>query len=423
MKNLILETKILTELNRMKEIMGLSLITEGVGDELLKLLGFDSKTIDNLSKSGFDINDLSKLSDEFTNLGIRDVAGFKRAVSYLDDAGRFTNEALTQFVKQNPTLMDEIANIVTKQSADYAKSIVTNANISTLLGSTRSTNINDVLSAEAFQGVEDNIIERIDLQLTSIDALIKNIEEGKVPGITKVPDELSEVRDSLLGKKADVKNLKNKRSTSTGVNDVNQPSRLGNSFNSNTDPELLIRGYEVDDIFKKLKRDQQNYLKEYIRAEMKGGKTYKQLSTEVDTRVDKYLKNMLQKKEITQKQYDDLIKKGSKLWPGWKFVLIALSVLAPASVIAYIKWYSNEVKTAVTSDDNSSEDSSGEEYDDNIQGFKKFVNDDYDSPGYTPDIIDGEYVLKPNGYDNNKEYYKKYLVKFEYNGSTFEPKK
>jgi hypothetical protein len=261
MKNLILETKILTELNRMKEIMGLSLITEGVGDELLKLLGFDSKTIDNLIKSGFDISDLSKLSDEFTNLGIRDVADFKRAVSYLDDAGRFTNEALTQFVKQNPTLMDEIANIVTKQSADYAKNIVTNANISTLLGPTRSTTINDLLSAEAFQGAEDNIIARIDIQLRSIDTLIDDIQSGKVSGIRRVPDELSEVRDSLSGKKADLENLKSKRraisdsikaSKLTADDIASKTSKTSSEIAGSTKPNIKISETQIEEIRKVL---------------------------------------------------------------------------------------------------------------------------------------------------------------------------
>ena len=80
-----------------------------------------------------------------------------------------------------------------------------------------------------------------------------------------------------------------------------------------------------------------------------------------------------------------------------------------------------KTKEVLGLDDNSSEDSSGE-YEGKLDGFKKFVEAEVQAVGYTPDEIDGDYVLKPNGYDENPEYYKDYLQKFKYEDGTFKQK-
>ena len=82
----LLNEQILSELNRMREIMGLSLLTEGVIDArtrmILKSLGYTDSYIDNIvGKTADDLN-LNSLADEFAAIGVKNSDDLVKKASF-----------------------------------------------------------------------------------------------------------------------------------------------------------------------------------------------------------------------------------------------------------------------------------------------------------------------------------------------------
>ena len=108
--------KLLLEINRYKQLMNIVLLTEG-GKVVDEILPISARSVDNLTKQGVDFaNDLSKLSDEFTNQGIKTFDGLTRAVavknglnpnmnlSYLN----ITDDMIKAYIKNDEKLYNSI---------------------------------------------------------------------------------------------------------------------------------------------------------------------------------------------------------------------------------------------------------------------------------------------------------------------------
>jgi hypothetical protein len=128
---------LISELNRMREMMGLnlisetrlkSLITEGDGIKSLATLGLGGKSVDNLTKAGIDAAaDLSKLSDEFAILTGKQnptMDDFLKIVSdsLKKNSDELTDAEVTAYVKSN----EKLYNSILKKASDEATRIVDN---------------------------------------------------------------------------------------------------------------------------------------------------------------------------------------------------------------------------------------------------------------------------------------------------------
>ena len=134
---------ILEELFRMRELMGMSVLSEtrySISRNLLmeggktidELVGLSNRSVDNLTKNGVDfINDLTKLSDEFTSRGIKtfadlsDVVAKKQNVTVND----ITDEMIRSYIKNDEKLYSSILTKASSAASQEVDTLIKNANI------------------------------------------------------------------------------------------------------------------------------------------------------------------------------------------------------------------------------------------------------------------------------------------------------
>jgi hypothetical protein len=216
-----MEKKILiSELNRMREMMGLSIISEnriknllveGDGTKGLSTLGLGSKSVDNLTKAGIDAaTDLSKLSDDFVTLTGKanpTMDDFLKVVgdSLKKNSDELSDAEITAFVKKNTELYDSILKKASDEATKIVDNLMKNTKISDLFtkagkeGTDVYNSITKSVSAVPSKRNIGELSNMIDLQLKYVDDLIANLEKQG----TTVPDELKELQQQLLGKKQD----------------------------------------------------------------------------------------------------------------------------------------------------------------------------------------------------------------------------
>jgi len=213
---------ILEELFRMRELMGMSVLSEtrySISRNLLmeggktidELVGLSNRSVDNLTKNGVDfINDLTKLSDEFTSRGIKtfadlsDVVAKKEGVAVAD----LTDDMIESYIKNDEALYTSILAKASAIASDQVDQLIKSANLTTIF----SKNPDQLTSYKTYIGTAptarnvDNLINGVD---SSIDEISKIIDDAD--GI--VPDELADLYDQLLAKKTDLSSFKNKGTT------------------------------------------------------------------------------------------------------------------------------------------------------------------------------------------------------------------
>jgi hypothetical protein len=225
---------VLEELFRMRELMGMKVLSETknrltrtllmeAGKTIDELIGVSPKSLDNLSKSGVDFaNDLTKLSDEFTSRGIRsfadlsDVVARKEGVTLAD----VTDDMIESYIKNDDVLYKSILAKAAAASADQVDVLMKNATLTQLYSkipgqlNTYKTFISTTPSARNV----DLLISSVDDSIDEVSGMIDDIQSGKIPGFTVVPKELMELYENLLGKKTDLESYKKSgysRSSST----------------------------------------------------------------------------------------------------------------------------------------------------------------------------------------------------------------
>ena len=212
--------KLLLEINRYKQLMNIVLLTES-GKVVDEFIPISARSVDNLTKQGVDFaNDLTKLSDEFTNRGIKTFDGLTRAVavknglnpnmnlSYLN----ITDDMIKAYIKNDEKLYNSILAKAASAAAAEADILVKNADVTAIFRSdpAQLVNAQRLLGASPNVRTIDTLIQGVDDSIVSIEKTIDDISMGNVPGVRTVPKDLDELYEQLLAKKLDLENYKNK---------------------------------------------------------------------------------------------------------------------------------------------------------------------------------------------------------------------
>lgn len=211
---------VLEELYRMRELMGINILSESTkstisnllmegGKTIDNIIGLSPRTVDNLSKNGVDfVNDLTKLSDEFASRGIKNFSDLvdNVAISRGLDPKNITDEMIESYIKNDDELYQSILKKATEAGAIAADKLVKNVELERLFSDNldQLQSYKDIFSIEPDANNVDDLIEQINMYVNELDNTIDLLEKG---GKT-VPVELVGLVDELLGKKTDLDNFK-----------------------------------------------------------------------------------------------------------------------------------------------------------------------------------------------------------------------
>lgn len=412
---------ILSEVNRMREIMKLPLLLEGGG-----IGGMVDTFWDNVFSKSFD--DLTTKEKSLLDDLIDSTPSLRRFGDGLSALSSANRQAFIREVRNNA---DEVATslqrFATKSVSEVQSSINRNmGRVNNLRNAALQADLKNIAKPNFTTGFRAYELEIIKTRLQQVidgtsNAEIRSLAEMGLDGVDNQLAYLK-TKGSTIATKADaapaVIETAAQRSEREALERSAEQRRLDwdRMRDIDLDADRLIREYESNPNFQRLTNDQKEIIREFIRLEArKTGKTLRQVELEADGKIQKYFQGEIEAGRISRQEADELIRRGKKLWPGWKIALIAFIILAPATAITFAKGWFKDAWGALTDDETG-------EYEDNLDGFKKFVKAEVQATGYTPAEIDGDYVLKPNGYDENPEYYKDYLQKFKYEDGTFKQK-
>ena len=204
--------KIVSEINRMREIMGLRilsevliesmLLTESGGDDLGKVMGFSPKTYDNMTKQGVKfVDDLSTVSSKFDNLGIKSFSDLKGKVQLENPTktiDNITDEDILAYLKTNG-IYDDIqlkASTIAKAEADI---LTKNRDIVAVFKGYEGTlkTINFILGTKIDDlSIQGGLKEDLITYRTEIDNVIKDLKDSGTP----VPKSLEDLSLQLQAK-------------------------------------------------------------------------------------------------------------------------------------------------------------------------------------------------------------------------------
>ena len=135
---------VLEEMNRMKELMGMNVISEtknSISHNLLMeggkaiddLIGLGPKSVDNLKSVGLDFtNDLTKLSDEFSSRGIKtfnDLSNYVAKEQGIDIAD-LTDDMIEAYIKNDEVLYTSILKRATEAASKITDKLIKSADLS-----------------------------------------------------------------------------------------------------------------------------------------------------------------------------------------------------------------------------------------------------------------------------------------------------
>ena len=235
--------KLLLEINRYKQLMNIVLLTEG-GKVVDEILPISARSVDNLTKQGVDFaNDLSKLSDEFTNQGIKTFDDLLSVVATKNPTiPNITDDMIKSYIKNNEKLYNSILAKAAAAATVEADILVKSVDLKKIF----SNNIeqlnayNTYLSyAPSIRNI-DTLIKGVDDSITELNKTIDEIQTGKVPGVTTVPKDLEELYEQLLGKKVELTEYKNKDVSPAKVVDNLSSVKWGNLGNGFTISNKII---------------------------------------------------------------------------------------------------------------------------------------------------------------------------------------
>jgi hypothetical protein len=217
---------VLEELYRMRELMGLKVLSETKniithnllmegGKTVDELIGLGPKSVDNLTKNGVDfVNDLTKLSDEFAARGIKTFADLtdEVALSKGVNVADVTDDMIESYIKSDEKLYQSILAKASAAAADQIDQLVKSANLTTIFSKDPQQLISykTYISTPPSARNVDLLINSVDDSIDEVEGLIDDIQTGKIPGVDTVPDELQDLYENLLAKKTDLENFKNR---------------------------------------------------------------------------------------------------------------------------------------------------------------------------------------------------------------------
>ena len=233
-------------LSETKNTLVRNLLMEG-GKTVDELIGLGNKSLDNLTKNGVDfVNDLSKLSDEFTSRGIKTFADLSDAVAKKQGVAvaDLTDDMIESYIKNDDELYASILAKASEAASNQIDQLIKSANLTTIFSKNpdQLTSYKTYISTAPTARNVDTLINGID---SSIDEISKIIDDAD----SVVPDELAELYEQLLAKKTDLDNFKNR---GTSPQPKTDEPEFPDPFTSNTD-ELVDPKTPIDEILDRFK--------------------------------------------------------------------------------------------------------------------------------------------------------------------------
>lgn len=180
---------LLTEVNRMREIMGMNVINEGIDDIIKKLLGVSDESAQTIVKG--DVDALGKYSSKLKSL-VGGTGSLSDITTYLSKQGVGTSDdAIAAWIKTQPDVLEQIArssNDIMKQASDV---VFSRLKASSIIDSRSIDIIDDLLTTPLNKNYVDPMITAIDDALTAlrsarskgtnpdVEDLIKQLEDKK----------------------------------------------------------------------------------------------------------------------------------------------------------------------------------------------------------------------------------------------------
>ena len=452
------QKNLLVEINRMKEIMGIRVLSEAVTptyvkEFLEKALGVTEKQIDNLEKEGVDLSDFTKISDDFARLGIKNINDLSEyAAKKLGvNIDVVSDDVLLKFMKESPEVTEAINRKLGGLINKAARDIVQAQDFKNLVGDDLADNIlNNVLGTGVNSQTADSILIAAQTYKREIDDAIQTqTSKGNT-----IPDSLKEISEQLGEKIKQVENFKNNYDVDYSYLDqslessremikkgeqetADEIAKLEREFAEKekeilkiAEKDRLVKEvYELcigknQPIFKKLKRKQQKAVYDAILLAAKDSNQRHLLELKGDKVIREAYEVLETAQKETREKWERRINwvKDNKITSA----LIALGILAaagfaPMYVLGYV-WAStggsDEFKKGKEAA-SGTEESSGE-YTEDLDGFKQFITKEASgAPGWIPDRKDNDFILKPNWYDSNPTEGDKVIIKFNYKDGTF----
>lgn len=256
---------VLEEMNRMKELMGMNVISEtknSISHNLLMeggkaiddLIGLGPKSVDNLKSVGLDFtNDLTKLSDEFSSRGIKtfnDLSNYVAKEQGIDIAD-LTDDMIEAYIKNDEVLYTSILKRATEAASKITDKLIKSADLSKVFSKSplQLRSYKTYISTAPTQRNIDVLSDGVDQSIIELDKIIDDIKTGKVPGVNTVPRDLNELYEMFLSKKLELNNFKNRGDASNAVSGQKKPNDLKtkieeliyNSIDDNESKILILR--------------------------------------------------------------------------------------------------------------------------------------------------------------------------------------
>jgi len=317
------EKQILSEVNRMREIMGLKLITEAaippaMRSYLLDILGYTEKQIDALERGADDLSDLTKISDQFATAGIKTIDDLKTYVARnmgLRGVDDVSDQVLLKFMKESPTIMDNIQNKLAQKVAAASDALLKKVQWESLMPTNLADDVEFVLSFPVTKADAPQIKLMADQHLTSVRNVMTDINNrgGIVPqGLFDLADELAEV-----SKQADNVNTKMTadysqvgvgatRSGDDAITDAlkkemeEADKKLAELTAKNVRQQNLIKWLESNELFKMLKSQQKLNMKKTLISMLDGTLTDEQVKLKVAKQITDELSSNATAKQFAE---------------------------------------------------------------------------------------------------------------------------
>jgi len=205
---------VLEELDRMRVLMGINVLSEtsrSISHNLLMeggkaiddLIGLGPKSVDNLNRVGVNFrNDLTKLSDEFASRGIKTFDDLTNAVATAKSLpiANVTDDMIEAYIKNDPVLYTSILNKASEAASKIAMNLVKSADLSKVFSKSplQLESYKTYLSTAPTQRNIDVLMDGVDKSTNEIEKIIDDIKNGKVPGVNEVPWDLNEMYDGQM---------------------------------------------------------------------------------------------------------------------------------------------------------------------------------------------------------------------------------
>jgi len=295
------EKQILSEVNRMREIMGLKLITEAaippaVRSYLMDIIGYTEKQIDALERGADDLSDLSKISDQFATAGIKTIDDLKSYVARnmgLRSVDDVSDQVLLKFMKETPAIMDNIQAKLAQKVGAASEALLKKAQWDSLVPTQLADDVEVVLNLPVTKADAADIKLMADQYLTSVRNVMTDINNrGEIvpQGLFDLADELSEV-----SKQADNVNTKMTADYSqVGVAVTKAEDDVLTAAEKEAIEAAEKEAKEVAERMKKLQSIDQ------LIADLQGKAEWKNLTTKHKNELETWIRNQGKNKSIAQ---------------------------------------------------------------------------------------------------------------------------